>query len=57
MNKARIINMSTIFIIIFVFIFACLIIKLLYIGTHHIYVGDNKLSVFANARDTRKKKL
>lgn len=57
MNKARIINMSTIFIIIFVFIFACLIIKLLYIGTHHIYVGDNKLSVFANARDTRKKTL
>lgn len=57
MNKARIINMSTIFIIIFVFIFACLIIKLLYIGKHHIYVGDNKLSVFANARDTRKKTL
>ena len=57
MNKARIINMSTIFIIIFVFIFACLIIKLLYIGTHHIYVGDNKLSAFANARDTRKKTL
>ena len=57
MNKTRIVNISTIFIIIFVFIFACLIVKLLYIGTHHIYVGDNKLSVFANARDTRKKTL
>ena len=57
MNKTRIVNISTIFIIIFVFIFACLIVKLLYIGTHHIYVGDNKLSAFANARDTRKKTL
>ena len=39
------------------FIFACLIFKLLFVVRHHVYVNGNKLSSFANARDTRKKTI
>ena len=57
MNKTRIVRINNYFIIIVVFIFACLIFKLLFVGTHHVYVNGNKLSSFANARDTRKKTI
>ena len=57
MNKTRIVRINKYFIIIVVFIFACLIFKLLFVGTHHVYVNGNKLSSFANARDTRKKTI
>ncbi len=57
MNKTRIVRINKLFIIIVVFIFACLIFKLLFVGTHHVYVNGNKLSSFASARDTRKKTI
>lgn len=57
MNKTRIVRINKYFIIIVVFIFACLIFKLLFVGTHHVYVNGNKLSSFASARDTRKKTI
>ena len=57
MNKTRIVRINKYFIIIVVFIFVCLICKLLFVGTHHVYVNGNKLSSFASARDTRKKTI
>ena len=57
MNKTRIVRISKVFIIIVVFIFMCLIVKLLYVGTHNIKVHGKALSEFASARDTRKKTL
>ena len=45
MNKTRIVRINKYFIIIVVFIFACLIFKLLFVGTHHVYVNGNKLRI------------
>lgn len=57
MKKTRIVKINPIFIIIVVFIFLCIIFKLVYIGTGNIKVGKSTLAEFANARDTKKKTL
>ena len=57
MKKTRIVKINPIFIIIVVFIFLCIILKLVYIGTGNIKVGKSTLAEFANARDTKKKTL
>ena len=56
MKKIKTIRINVIFVIIIVFVFLCLIFKLIYIGTGHIKVGDKTLAQFANDRDTVKKK-
>ena len=55
MKKIKTIRINIIFVIIVVFIFLCLIIKLIYIGTGNIKVGDKTLAQFAEDRDTVKK--
>ena len=57
MKKTRIVKINPIFIIIVVFIFLCIIFKLVYIGTGNIKVGKSTLAEFASARDTKKKTL
>lgn len=57
MKKTRIVKIGPVFIIIVVFIFLCIIFKLVYIGTGNVTVGDSSLSEFASARDTRKKTI
>lgn len=57
MKKTRVIKINILFIIIVVFIFLCLIFKLLYVSTGNIKVNNVSLSEFAKARDTRKKTL
>ncbi len=55
MKKTRVIKISKIFIIIVVFIFLSIILKLVWIGTGHIKVNGETLTSFAVSRDTRKK--
>ena len=57
MKKTRVIKINAIFIIIVVFIFASIIMKLLWIGLGNVKVNDKALSVFAENRDTRTKTL
>lgn len=57
MKKIRTININTVFIIIVVFIFLCLIFKLFYVGTGNVKVGTQSLSQFASSRDTVKKTI
>ena len=57
MKKTRIVKINPIFIIIVVFIFLCIIFRLVYIGTGNIKVGKNTLAEFASARNTKKKTL
>jgi penicillin-binding protein 2B len=57
MKKTRIVKIDIIFLIIVVFVFLCLIIKLVYVGVGNIMVGDQTLSEFAKARDTTKKTI
>src|SRR5574344_608040 len=57
MKKTRIVKIDTIFIIIVVFIFAAIIIKLIYVGVGNIMVGDQTITEFALARDTTKKTI
>ena len=57
MKKIRTIKINIIFVIIVVFIFLCLIYKLVYIGTGHIYVKGKTLASFAEDRDTVKKTI
>ena len=57
MKKTRVIKINTIFIIIVVFIFLCLIFKLLYVGLGNVKVDGDTLASFASSRDTRKKTL
>lgn len=57
MKKTRVIKINTIFIIIVVFIFAAIILKLLWIGLGNVKVNDKTLAEFANNRDTRKRTL
>ena len=57
MKKTRIIKIKPIFIIIVVFIFLCIIFKLVYIGTGNVKVGKSTLAEFASARDVRKKTI
>ena len=55
MRKIKTIRINILFIIIVVFIFLCIIIKLVYIGTHHVKVQGKSLAEFAEERDTVKK--
>ena len=57
MKKTRVIKISSIFIIIVVFIFVAIVVKLTYIGLHNVTVRGQELSSFAKSRDTRKKVL
>ena len=57
MKKIKTIRINILFIIIVVFIFLCIIFKLVYIGTHHIEVQGKTLAEFAEERDTVKKTL
>ena len=57
MKKTRVIKISPIFIIIVVFIFVCIIIKLTWIGLGNVKVNNQTLTAFAKSRDTRKKTL
>lgn len=57
MKKTRVIKINTIFIIIVVFIFTAIILKLLWIGLGNVKVNDKTLAEFANNRDTRKRTL
>ncbi len=55
MKRIRTIKINIIFVITIVFIFLCLIFKLVYIGTGHIVVKGKTLASFADERDTVKK--
>lgn len=55
MRKIKTIRINIIFIIIVVFIFLCLIFKLVYVGTGHVKVHGKTLAEFAEERDTVKK--
>ena len=55
MKKIKTIRINILFIIIVVFIFLCIIFKLVYIGTHHVDVQGKTLAEFAEERDTVKK--
>lgn len=57
MKKIKTIRINIIFPIIVVFIFLCIIIKLVYIGTGNIIVKGKTLAEFASDRDTVKKTL
>ena len=57
MKKIKTIRISKIVYFIIVFVFLCLIYKLVYVGTGHIYVKGKTLSSFAEDRDTTKKTL
>lgn len=55
MKKIKTIKINTLFIWVVVFIFLCIIIKLIYIGSGNITVHGKSLSEFASNRDTVKK--
>ena len=55
MKKIKTIRINIIFVIIVLFVFLCLIFKLVFIGTGHIKVGNRTLAEFASDRDTVKK--
>ncbi len=55
MKKTRIVKISKLFIIIVVFIFACIIFKVTWIGLGNVKVSGKTLTEFATTRDTRKK--
>lgn len=57
MKKIKTIKINPIFIFTTVFIFLCIILKLLYISTGNVKVNDIKLSEFASNRDTVKKTI
>ena len=55
MKKIKTVRINNLFIFIIVFIFLCIIGRLIYVSTDQIMVNGEKLSVFANKRDTVKK--
>ena len=55
MKKIKSIKINNLFIFVVVFIFLCLIFKLVYVGLGNIKVDGSPLSEFAEARDTVKK--
>ena len=55
MKRIKTIKINTLFILFVVFIFLCLIIKLVWIGMGNIVVNGKELSAFASARDTVKR--
>lgn len=57
MKKTRVIKINAIFIIIVVFIFVAIILKLLWIGLGNVKVEGKPLADFAENRDTRTKTL
>ena len=57
MKKIKTIKINALFIWVVVFIFLCIIIKLIYIGSGNITVHGKSLSEFASNRDTVKKTI
>ena len=57
MKKIKTVRINIIFFIVIVFIFLCIIFKLIYIGTGHVMVGSRTLAEFAKDRDTVKKTI
>lgn len=57
MKKIKTIRINSMFILVVVFIFLCLIFKLVWIGTGNIVVNGKELSEFASARDTVKRTI
>ena len=57
MKKIKTVRINIIFVIIIVFIFLCIIFKLVYIGTGNVKVGNRSLAQFAEDRDTVKKTI
>ena len=57
MKKIKTIKINSLFIIVAVFIFLCLIFKLVYIGTGHIKVNGSDLKDYAAARQTTKRTI
>lgn len=57
MKKIKTIKINAFFIWVVVFIFLCLIIKLIYVGSGNITVNGKELSEFASNRDTVKKTI
>ena len=55
MKKIKTIRINTMFILSVVFIFLCIIFKLVWVGTGNIEVNGRALSAFANDRDTVKR--
>src|SRR5574344_1851896 len=55
MKKIKTIKINVVFICVIVFVFLCIIFKVVYVGTGHVYVKGQTLSEFANDRDTVKK--
>lgn len=55
MKKIKTIRINTMFILSVVFIFLCIIFKLVWVGTGNIKVRGRELSAFANDRDTVKR--
>ena len=54
MKKIKTIRINTMFILSVVFIFLCIIFKLVWVGTGNIKVRGRELSAFADDRDTVK---
>ena len=57
MKKIKTVRINIVFFIVIVFIFLCIIFKLIYIGTGHVMVGSRTLAEFAKDRDTVKKTI
>ena len=57
MKKIKTIKINIVFFIIVVFIFLCLLIKLVYIGTGNVKVKGRTLADFASDRDTVKRTI
>ena len=55
MKRIKTIRINVIFVIIVVFVFLCIIFKLLYIGLGNVKVEDQTLAEFASLRDTVKR--
>ena len=57
MKKVKTVKIRRIYYFLIVFIFLCLIYKLIYVGTGHVTVNGRALSEYASERETRKKTL
>lgn len=57
MKKTRVIKVNVMFIIIVVFIFLCILIKLTWVALGNVKVNGETLTNFAKSRDTRKKTI
>lgn len=57
MKRIKTIQINTTFILVAVFIFLCIIIKLVWVGTGNVTVNGKELSEFASMRDTVKRTI